>query len=122
MLDLAGGFSVRVFGSSGLIHCEIDFGAWDTPEAIGDSSKLYIQCGRDGFSKREVLDETATNMFTAELDMFAESCRTGRTSDLSAANGNEAASCAYAALASIERNAAAVKLSEFMAMARANGS
>ena len=115
-----GVFSVRVFGSSGLINYEIDFGTWDTPEAIRESSTLYIQHGSDGFGKREVLDEPATNMFTAELDMFAESCRTGRTSVLSAANGNEAVACVYAALASIERNGAAVKLSEVMAAARAN--
>ena len=115
-----GVFSVRVFGSRGLMHYEIDFGAWDTPEAIRESSTLYIQRGKDGFGKREVLEEPETNMFTAELDMFAESCRTGRASVLSAANGNEAVACVYAALASIERNGAAVKLSEVMAAARAN--
>ncbi len=115
-----GVFSVRAFGSSGLIHYEIDFGTWDTPEEIRESSTLYIQRGSDGFGKREMLDEPTTNMFTAELDMFAESCRTGRTSVLSAANGNEAVACVYAALASIERNGAAVKLSEVMAAAKAN--
>ena len=115
-----GVFSVRVFGSKGLMHYEIDFGTWDTPEAIRESSTLYIQRGKDGFGKREVLEEPETNMFTAELDMFAESCRTGRSSVLSAANGNAAVACVYAALASIERSSAAVTLSEVMAAARAN--
>ncbi|MYH58519.1 MAG: Gfo/Idh/MocA family oxidoreductase [Boseongicola sp. SB0675_bin_26] len=115
-----GVFSVRVFGSRGLMHYEIDFGTWDTPEAIRESSTLYIQRGKDGFGKREILEEPETNMFAAELDMFADSCRTGRTSVLSAANGNEAVACVYAALASVGRNGAAVKLSEVMAAAEAN--
>ena len=112
-------FSIRVFGSKGLIHYEIDFGTWDSPEAIRESSTLYIQRGKDGFGKREVLDEPASNMFMAELDLFADSCRTGRTSVLSAANGNEAVACVYAALTSIERGGAAVKLAEVVEAAKA---
>ena len=115
-----GVFSVRVFGSKGLMHYEIDFGTWHTPQAIRESSTLYVQRGKDGFGKREILEEPETNMFAAELDMFADSCRTGRTSVLSAANGNEAVACVYAALASVGRNGAAVKLSEVMAAAEAN--
>lgn len=111
-------FAMRVFGSKGLIHYEIDFGTWDTPEAIHESSTLYIQRGKDGFGKRESLAEPTTNMFTTELEMFAESCHTGKTSVLSAANGIEAVACVYAALASIERNGAAVKLSEVINSAR----
>ena len=68
-----GVFSLRVFGSSGLIHYEIDFGAWDTPEQIRKSSSLYIQRGKDGYGKRQRIEEPETNMFVAELDMFAES-------------------------------------------------
>ena len=105
-------FALRVFGSKGLIHYEIDFGTWDTPEEIKNSSTFYIQRGKDGFGKREVLSEPETNMFTAELDIFADSCRSGKTSVLSAENGNEAVACVYAALSSIERNGAGVKLSE----------
>ena len=70
-------FALRVFGSKGLIHYEIDFGTWDTPEEIKNSSTFYIQRGKDGFGKREVLSEPETNMFTAELDIFADSCRSG---------------------------------------------
>ena len=47
-----------------------------------------------------------------KLDIFADSCRSGKTSVLSAENGNEAVACVYAALSSIERNGAGVKLSE----------
>ncbi len=113
-----GVFSLRVFGSSGLIHYEIDFGAWDTPEQIRKSSSLYIQSGKDGYGKRQRIEEPETNMFVAELDMFAESCRSGKPSMLSAANGNIAVACVFAGLQSIERNGAAVRLEEVMTAAR----
>lgn len=115
-------FAVRVFGQKGLIHYEIDFGTWDTPEEIRNSSTLYIQRGKDGYGKREVLEEPQTNMFLAELDMFADSVRSGEENLLGAANGNAAVACVYAALASIERSGAAVKLSEVMDAARARAS
>lgn len=115
-------FAVRVFGQKGLIHYEIDFGTWDRPEEIRKSSTLYIQRGKDGYGKREVLDEPETNMFLAELDMFADSVRSKEQNLLSAANGNAAVACVYAALASVERNGAAVKLAEVMDAARMRAS
>ena len=45
-------------------------------------------------------------MFRAELDMFAESCRSGKGNELSADNGNVALAVVYAALRSIERERA----------------
>ena len=42
-------FAVRVFGSKGLMHYEIDFGTWDTPEKLHETSTLYIQRGKDGY-------------------------------------------------------------------------
>ena len=115
-----GVFSLRVFGSKGLIHYEIDFGTWDTPELIRNSSSLYIQRGKDGFGKRESLLEPDTNMFLAELDLFAECCRSGRPGMLSAENGNVAVACVFAALLSIERNGSAVRLEEVMDRAAAS--
>ena len=50
-----GVFAVRVFGSKGLMHYEIDFGTWDTPDALHKSSTLYIQRGKQGYASREVL-------------------------------------------------------------------
>ncbi len=114
-----GVFSVRVFGSKGLMHYEIDFGTWDTPEKIRASSTLYIQRGKDGYGKREVLQEPESNMFRAELELFAESCRSGKTNELSASNANAAVACVYAALRSIDRNGALVKLDEMRDEARA---
>ena len=50
-----GVFCVRVFGSKGLMHYEIDFGTWDTPDKLHQTSTLYIQRGKDGYGKREEL-------------------------------------------------------------------
>ena len=111
-------FAVRVFGSKGLMHYEIDFGTWDTPEKLRGSSVLYIQRGKDGFGKREILEEPESNMFRAELELFADSCRSGAGNELSASNGNSAVACLYAALRSIERNGAAVTLDEVRGDAR----
>jgi predicted dehydrogenase len=107
-----GVFSVRVFGSRGLMHYEIDFGVWDTPDQIHKSSTLYIQRGKDGYGKREALKDSESDMFRTELEFFAESCRTGQGNELSAENGNVAVSVVYAALRSIEANGAAVKLAD----------
>ncbi|MBS7697178.1 MULTISPECIES: Gfo/Idh/MocA family oxidoreductase [unclassified Chelatococcus] len=112
-------FSLRVFGSKGLMHYEIDFGVWDTPDEIHKSSSLYIQRGKDGFGKREVLQDSESDMFRVELELFAESCRSGRGNELSADNGNVAVACVYAALQSIESNGQLVKLADVMAAARA---
>ena len=112
-------FAVRVFGSKGLMHYEIDFRTWDTPEKLRGSSTLYIQRGKNGYGQREILEEPESNMFRAELDLFAESCRTGIVKELSAANGNVAVACVYAALRSIERNGTLVTLDEVLNDARA---
>lgn len=113
-------FAVRVFGSKGLMHYEIDFGTWDDPENIRDSSTLYIQRGKDGYGKREAVDEPESNMFQIELEMFAESCRTGKGNELSAANGNAAVACVYAALRSIDQDGQTVALDEVQAEAQGN--
>jgi predicted dehydrogenase len=113
-----GVFAVRVFGAKGLMHYEMDFGTWDTPELIHQSSTLYIQRGKDGYGKREVLHDAESDMFLAELDYFADSCRTGKANELDADNGNIAVAIVYAALASIERSGQEVKLDEIIDAAR----
>jgi predicted dehydrogenase len=114
-----GVFCVRVFGSKGLMHYEIDFGTWDTPEKLHETSTLYIQRGKDGYAKREVLPVPESDMFRAELDMFAESCRTGKANELNAHNGNAALAIVYAGLRSIERQGQAVRLADVIAEAHA---
>ena len=110
-----GVFCVRVFGSKGLMHYEIDFGSWDTPDKLHQTSTLYIQRGKDGYGKREELPVPESDMFRSELDMFAESCRTGKANELSARNGNVALAVVYAGLRSIERQGQAVKIADVIA-------
>ena len=110
-----GVFCVRVFGSKGLMHYEIDFGTWDTPDQLHQTSTLYIQRGKNGYGKREELPVPESDMFRAELDMFAESCRTGKANELNAHNGNVALAVVYAGLRSIERQGQAVKLADVIA-------
>jgi predicted dehydrogenase len=115
-----GVFCVRVFGSKGLMHYEIDFGTWDTPDKLHQTSTLYIQRGKDGYGKREELPVPESDMFRAELDMFAESCRTGKANELNASNGNVALAVVYAGLRSIERRGQAVKIADVIADAHKN--
>ncbi len=107
-------FSVRVFGSKGLMHYEIDFDTWDTPDQLHKKSTLYIQRGADGYAKREDLNVPESDMFRAELEMFAGSCRTGKANELSAQNGNVAVAMVYAALKSIEQNGQCVPIANIL--------
>ena len=107
-------FSVRVFGSKGLMHYEIDFDTWDTPDQLHKKSTLYIQRGADGYAKREELKVPESDMFRAELEMLAESCRTGKSNELSAHNGNVAVAMVYAALKSIEQNGQRIAISDVL--------
>jgi predicted dehydrogenase len=111
-------FAVRVFGSKGLMHYEIDFGTWDTPDKLHLTSTLYIQRGKDGYGKREELKVPESDMFRAELEMFAESCITGRRNLLNARNGNVAVAIVYAALRSIDRHGQSVRIAEVIEDAR----
>ncbi|PYT66660.1 MAG: hypothetical protein DMG39_26225 [Acidobacteria bacterium] len=109
-----GVFAVRVFGSKGLMHYEIDFETWDTPDRLHKKSTLYIQRGKDGYAKREELKIPESDMFRAELEMFAESCRTSKPSELSASNGNFAVAIVYAALRSIENHGRATRIADVL--------
>lgn len=113
-------FAVRVFGSKGLMHYEIDFETWDTPDQLHKHSTLYIQRGKDGYAKREGLKIPESDMFRAELEMFAESCRTGKPSELSAANGNFAVAIVYAALRSIENHGQSMRIADVLQEAQAH--
>jgi len=114
-----GVFAVRVFGSKGLMHYEIDFRTWDTPDKLHETSTLYIQRGKDGYANREVLKVPASDMFRTELELFAQSCRTGKSNELNAYNGNIAVAVVNAALRSIEGSGRYVRVADVMAEARA---
>jgi predicted dehydrogenase len=109
-----GVFAIRVFGSKGLMHYEIDFGTWDTPDKLHETSTLYIQRGKDGYAKREELNVPASDMFKAELEMFAASCLSGKSSELNARNGNIAVAVVYAALRSIDHKGQAVRIEDVL--------
>ncbi|HEU5018054.1 MAG TPA: Gfo/Idh/MocA family oxidoreductase [Pseudolabrys sp.] len=113
-----GVFSVRVFGAKGLMHSETDFSSWDTPSKLHLSSALYIQRGKDGYGKREDLAVPQGDMFSAELELFAESCRTGKPNELTAHNGNVAVAVVNAALRSIEARGQYVRIEDVIDEAR----
>lgn len=112
-------FAVRVFGQKALMHYEIDFGTWDTPHLLHKASTLYIQRGKNGWGKREEIALPESDMFRAELEMFAESCTSGKPNELTAHNGNVAVAVVNAALKSIEQRGTAVPISVVMEEARA---
>jgi len=112
-------FAVRVFGAKGLMHYEIDFATWDTPDKLHLTSTLYIQRGKNGYAKRETLPIPPSDMFRAELDMFAASCVSGRSNELDAHNGNVAVAVVAAALRSLERQGQSVRIADVLADARA---
>ena len=111
-------FAVRVFGARGLMHYEIDFGTWDTPAKLHTNSTLYIQRGKDGYAKREELTVPESDMFRIELELFAESCRSGKPNELTAHNGNVAVAVVNAALRSIDRQGQLVSVADMIAEAR----
>jgi predicted dehydrogenase len=115
-------FALRVFGSRGLMHYEIDFGTWDTPDKLHQSSTLYIQRGKDGYAKRDALPVPESDMFQAELEMFAGSCRSGQENELNAHNGNVAVAMVYGALRSLDEGGRYVKLSEILSTAQSRNS
>src|SRR5512140_1698997 len=114
-----GVFAVRVFGSKGLMHYEIDFGTWDTPHLLHKSATLYIQRGKNGYGKREPIEIPESDMFRAELEMFAESCVSGHAGELNAHNGNVAVAIVAAALRSIDKRGQYVRVSDVIDETRA---
>lgn len=112
-------YAIRVFGQKGLMHYELDFGSWDTPSKTHETSKLYIQRGKDGYGKREEIELASSDMFLDELEMFANVCRTGEIVELTARDGIVALATVYAGLRSIEQNGASVKIADVIEEARA---
>ena len=110
-------FSTRVFAQAGLMHFELDFASWDEPENLHKSSSLYIQRGKDGYGLREDLNIFSGNMFQDELEIFADACRSGLATKLTAHDGNVAVAMVYAALKSIENNAEMVSVDEVLSEA-----
>ncbi|MCC7080587.1 MAG: Gfo/Idh/MocA family oxidoreductase [Burkholderiales bacterium] len=107
-----GVYSIRVFGQKGLMHYEVDFGTWDTPSRLHETSTLYIQRGKDCYGKREMLKIPASDMFVDELEMFAQAAADASAPELSAYNGVVAVAVVNAALRSIDGNGRLVQLAD----------
>ena len=112
-------YSIRVFGSKGLMHFELDFSTWDTPSKLHETSSLYIQRGKDGYSKREVLEIQPGDMFCDELEIFAEACTSGNLPELTAQDGIVALAVVNAALQSIDNKGVLVDINDVLDAARA---
>jgi predicted dehydrogenase len=111
-------YSIRIFGSKGLMHYELDFGTWDKPENLHMTSTLYIQRGKDCYGKREEIKLPEGNMFVDELDLFAELCRTGKLPELTAQDGIVALGVVNAALRSIDENGQLIPMAQILDEAR----
>ena len=105
-----GVFAVRVFGSKGLMHDEIDFGTWDTPDELHKTSTLYIQRGKDGYGKRqEFHDPGERHVPRRARDVRRELPHAAGRASSTPDNGNVAVAVVYAALRSIEEHGQAVR-------------
>jgi predicted dehydrogenase len=113
-----GVFAVRVLGSRALMHYEADLGAWNTPEKLHEKSTLYMQRGANAYGQRESLPVPESNMFRSELEIFAETCRTGKSSELSATNANLALAITHAALRSLDNRNQSVRLADVLRLAQ----
>ena len=121
-------FSVRIFGSKGLMHYEVDFaediiatvrakGSLLTMDDLAAHESTWVKPISATFMGREVLEIPASDMFRDELEQFAQSCITGTVPMLSAYNGNVAIAMMNAALRSIDHNGVLVSVDELMAEA-----
>ena len=72
-----------------------------------------------GLKKREDIKLPESDMFRAELEMFAESCVSGKSNELTAHNGNVAVAVVYAALRSIDRKGQSVRIADILDETRA---
>ena len=115
----SGIYSLRVFGQKALMHYELDFNTWDTPYRLHETSSLYIQHGKDGYNKREVLKMPQGDMFQDELEIFAEACVSGTLPELTARDGNIALAIVNAALRSIDNDGQYIKLKDILAEGKA---
>jgi predicted dehydrogenase len=113
-----GVFAVRVFGSKALMHYEADLGAWNAPEELHEKSTLYIQRGENGYGRREEVALPQSNMFRSELEAFAETCRTGKSGELSAENANRALAVYQAALRSLDNRNQSMRIADVLRLAQ----
>lgn len=109
-----GAFNVRATGGDAMMFYDIDQAHWAAPDRLHENATLYLQARGKGPVERVQLPVPAGNMYRHELEMFADSVRTGRACELSAANGCQAVAAVYAALASAQQDGRSVPLQEIV--------
>lgn len=112
-------FAVRVFGSKGVMHYEADPAAWDTPEKLHENSAFYIQRRGVAYAQSENLRLPLGNMFRDELEVFAQACRTGKSTQLTAAAANAALAVAVAASHSARNASKSLRVVDILRRAQA---
>jgi predicted dehydrogenase len=115
-----GTFHVRATGADALMVYDIDQTHWASPERLHENATLYMQARGKGPADRQAVAVPTGNMYRDELEMFADSVRSGTSCELSAANGCQALAAVYAALISAKRHGCAVELNEIIAAAQAD--
>ena len=114
-------FAMRVFGSKGLMHYEIDFGTWDTPGPAAQGLDA-LHPARQG-RLRQARGDRAARRATCSAPSWRCSrrrCAAAKPCELTAHNGNVAVAVVYAALRSIDRKGQYVRIADVMDEARAN--
>jgi hypothetical protein len=100
------------------MHYEADLGAWNTPDKLHEKSTLYIQRGENAYGQREDLPLPESNMFRSELEVFAEACRTGKSSELTATNANLALAIVHAAIRSLDNRNQSIRIADVLRLAQ----
>lgn len=111
-------FSVRALGSKAVIDYEI---AGDSSTGVGnpgEAATLSMQRASQGPALREMLALPETNIFRAQLELFAEACRTGKSTELTATNANAALAVVAAALKSIRNSNKSIVVSDVLRLAQ----
>jgi predicted dehydrogenase len=113
-----GVFAVRVFGSKALMHYEADLTAWRATAKLHEKSTLYIQRGENAYSRREDVSLPEGNLFRSELEVFAETCRTGKSGALNAENANRALAVFQAVLRSLDNRNQSIRVADVVRLAQ----
>lgn len=110
-----GVYTLNLQGTRANLRYDLDFTHWDESHRADDYSTLLSQ--GYGESSRSPVELTRTDMFREQLDEFALAIRGEAATEVGAAEGVRALAIVHAALASSERNGAAVAVAEIVAAA-----
>lgn len=107
-----GVYTLNLQGTRANLRYDLDFTHWDESDRADDYSTLLSQ--GYGESERSAVELPRTDMFREQLDEFALAIRGEATIEVGAAEGVRALAIVHAALASSERDGAAVAVAEIV--------